>query len=231
MPHHPPGPHDPRGRPDRARLIALERQFLPLLAACLLPILLLPRITTGLRIGLRRRLLRGLAAINLVGCWLPVPTGAWPGPAVRLLMLWALPLVFLVCSLRLVALLAKVPRVNLEVLADRLTYSSFVTISGLGHGDILPSSSPQCARRWCSATGGRAGSLLVGGVARDRPPARQGELWPGAKERIGKGAPARPNPIGGAGQGQLSRPGLVTCPPEWGCNQTRNSDPICSACA
>jgi voltage-gated potassium channel len=146
VPQQPSRPSDQRWPNDRARLIALERQFLPLLAASLLPILLLPftakghlmgrallagmitllsaqalrslpRIATGPRTGLRLLLFRGLAAISLWGCWLPVPTGSWPSPAVRLLVLWALALFFLISSLRLVALLAQVPRVNLEVLA------------------------------------------------------------------------------------------------------------------
>ena len=209
MPHHPPAPVDPRRwQPDRARLIALERQFLPLLVACLLPILLLPvtasgglagrcllavittvlsvqalrtlpQISSGMRAGSRLMLFRGLAVVGSLGCWLPVPTGSWPHPAVHLLVIWSLALFFLLSSLRLVALLARVPRVNLEVLAgaaagylllgltggilatatevlrpgsfssihgnghemlvDRLTYFSFITIGGLGYGDILPS--------------------------------------------------------------------------------------------
>ena len=40
--HHPPKPAASQRRHDRARLIALERQFVPLLVAGLLPILLLP---------------------------------------------------------------------------------------------------------------------------------------------------------------------------------------------
>ncbi|MFN9695117.1 MAG: ion channel [Synechococcaceae cyanobacterium] len=209
MSHPPPKPADSRQgqRHDRARLIALERQFVPLLVACLLPILLLPltakgdlggrallatmitllsvqvlrtlpRISLDRHAGLRLMLYRGIAALSSLGCWVPVPTNAWPNPALRLLVLCSMALFFLTSSLRLVNLLARVPRVNLEVLAgaaagylllgltggvvatatqvlqpgsfsvvhgsghelvmDRLTYFSFITIGGLGYGDILP---------------------------------------------------------------------------------------------
>lgn len=207
VPQQPPGSAERSGHPDRVRLIALERQFLPLLVACLLPILLFPvtakghlagRVLLGVmltvliiqalrtlprlwfdgRAGLWLMLFRSLGALSCIGCWLPVPTNSWPSPAVRLVVLWAVSLFFLISSLRLVALLAQVPRVNLEVLAgaaagylllgltggmvatatevlqpgsfsrvhggghelllDRLTYFSFITIGGLGYGDIVP---------------------------------------------------------------------------------------------
>jgi voltage-gated potassium channel len=217
--HLPPNPAAARHRHDRARLIALERQFLPLLVACLLPILLLPltakgnlggrvllatmitllsvqvlrtlpRIALDQHAALRLVLYRAIAALSCVGCWLPVPANAWPNPALRLLVLCSMALFFLISSLRLVNLLARVPRVNLEVLAgaaagylllgltggvvatatevlqpgsfsvvrggghelvlDRLTYFSFITIGGLGYGDILPT----------NATGERFAILL-----------------------------------------------------------------------
>ncbi|MFM8976342.1 MAG: hypothetical protein ACKOFN_11765 [Vulcanococcus sp.] len=47
MPQQPPGSAERSGHPDRVRLIALERQFLPLLVACLLPILLFPVTAKG----------------------------------------------------------------------------------------------------------------------------------------------------------------------------------------
>ena len=139
----------------------------------------LPRVGLGPHSSIRLLAYRGLAAASIPGCWLPVPLGSWPSSTVRLLVLWCVALFFLISSLRLVALLARVPRVNLEVLAgaaagylllgltggmvgtatevlrpgsftvthsgqhemlvDRLTYFSFVTIGGLGYGDILPS--------------------------------------------------------------------------------------------
>ena len=146
MRHLPPKPAVSGHRHDRARLIALERQFVPLLVACLLPILLLPltakgdlggrvllatmitllsvqvlrtlpRIALDRHAGLRLVLYRGIAALSCVGCWLPVPVNAWPNPALRLLVLCSMALFFLISSLRLVNLLARVPRVNLEVLA------------------------------------------------------------------------------------------------------------------
>jgi hypothetical protein len=205
--HTPPKPAASRQRLDRARLIAVERQFVPLMGACLLPILLLPvtakgdlggrvllatmftllsvqvlrtlpRIALDRHAGLRLVLYRAIAGLSCVASWFPVPTNAWPNPAVRLLVLCSMALFFLISSLRLVNLLARVPRVNLEVLAgaaagylllgltggvvatvtealkpgsfsvvhgaghelmmDRLTYFSFITIGGLGYGDILP---------------------------------------------------------------------------------------------
>jgi hypothetical protein len=205
--HHPPKPAASQRRHDRARLIALERQFVPLLVAGLLPILLLPltakgdlagrillaamitllsvqalrslpRLASGRHAGILLVLYRGIAALSCIGCWVPVPTSSWPNAAVRLLVLSSMALFFLISSLRLVHLLARVPRVNLEVLAgaaagylllgltggviatatevlqpgsfsvahggghemmmDRLTYFSFITIGGLGYGDILP---------------------------------------------------------------------------------------------
>ena len=59
MPTTPTGPDHQRWSSDRARLIALERQFLPLLIACLLPILLLPFTAKGGLIG------RALLAVML----------------------------------------------------------------------------------------------------------------------------------------------------------------------
>lgn len=192
---------------DRAGLIRLEKQFVPLLISSLLPILLLPmtatpgrlgmgvlallvaililqcfrtlpKLRSGVRVQARLVLFRTLGLLGLIGIWTPVANGSWPHPAMRLVVLWVLAIFFLMASIRLVALLARVPRVNVQVLAgagagyvllgitggvlatatevlqpgtfsfshpggpqmlmDRLTYFSFITIGGLGYGDILP---------------------------------------------------------------------------------------------
>ncbi|KEF41935.1 MAG: hypothetical protein ER33_08715 [Cyanobium sp. CACIAM 14] len=196
-----------RRRREAQRLIAVENRFLPLLLASLLPILLLPvtarqglpglallavlfdllilqSILTLPMVGamaftrLRQGLFLGIGVVAGLGLWVPVAAGAWPGGTFRAAEMVLLSLFFLIASVRLVHLLARVPRVNVQVMAgaaagylqlgltggvlatatqvlvpgsfslgaaashqlllDRLTYFSFVTIAGLGFGDVLP---------------------------------------------------------------------------------------------
>ncbi|MCP9785542.1 ion channel [Cyanobium sp. N5-Cardenillas] len=196
-----------RRRQEVRRLIALEKRFLPLLLSALLPILVMPfTATRGLPgqvllalvfnllilqsiltlpvIGvvsyarLRQEGFRWIGVVGGLGLWLPVLTGTWHGGLFRAVEMVLLSLFFLFTSIRLVRLLARVPRVNglvmagaaagylhlgltggvlatatqvlvpgsfslgaaasHQVLLDRLTYFSFVTIAGVGYGDVLP---------------------------------------------------------------------------------------------
>ncbi|MBD2548867.1 hypothetical protein H6G65_04605 [Microcystis elabens FACHB-917] len=196
-----------RRRHEVRRLIALEKRFLPLLLAALLPILVMPftatrgwagqvllalvfnllilqSILTLPMIGvtsyarLRQELFRWIGVVGGLGLWLPVLTGTWHGGLFRAAEMVLLSLFFLATSMRLVRVLARVPRVNAQVMAgaaagylhlgltggvlatatqvlvpgsfslgagvshqlmlDRLTYFSFVTIAGVGYGDVLP---------------------------------------------------------------------------------------------
>lgn len=197
-----------RQRSEQRRLVQLEARFLPFLLAVLIMVFVMPlanpfgslpqRLTmpllvdltvvasirmlpvirpsgrAALQVGLYR--LTGLLAGLLV--WIPALAGGWPLRSLRIVTLVLLALFFLLTSVRLVRLLARVPRVNLQVLAgaaagyahlgltgglvataiqvihpgsfnlgvespnefllDRLTYFSFVTLAGLGYGDVLP---------------------------------------------------------------------------------------------
>ena len=187
--------------------MSLEPRFLGLLVTTLLPVLLLPLTANRTGPGawlvplqfsllihqsirtlpvLRSspwaaslvRSYRLLGSLAAAGLWLPVLAGAWPYPGVRLVVLWFCAVFAVATSVRLVQLLARVPRVNVlvmagaaagylylgltgglvataiqllhpgsfslghdashELLLDRLTYFSFVTIGGLGYGDIVP---------------------------------------------------------------------------------------------
>jgi len=192
---------------DRLSLVRLERQFVPLLVTVVLPIMVLPQTATGHRLGdallalvvsmlilqsirtlgqaadqVRRALRqRGYAVfgwIVMALLWFPVVRGSWQLPVIKAAVMASLSLFFLITSVRLVRLLARVPRVNAQVMAgaaagylllgftggvlatatevfrpgsflmghlahqqlllDRLTYYSFVTIAGLGYGDVVP---------------------------------------------------------------------------------------------
>lgn len=186
--------------------IRIERQFVPLLITTLLPILLLPSTANGdmksrwLLFGLATLLvlqsLRSLPALSLghtsqlwwlgyrvLGGVTLVATLVFThfGEEVALAlkaMLLPYALFFVMTCVRLMLLLARVPRVNGQVMAgasagylllgltggvlattsqtfapgafqlgaqtghqlllDRLTYFSFVTLGGLGYGDVLP---------------------------------------------------------------------------------------------
>ena len=195
----------PRSNPERLGM--LERQFMPLLITILVPIMLLPQTATGHRWGnallaglisvliLQSIRTVGLAgakaglvyrqrAYGLFGCfvlaslWIPVVRGSWHMPVIKAAVMSGLSLFFLLTSVGLVRILARVPRVNAQVMAgaaagylllgftggvlatatevyvpgsflmghlahqqlllDRLTYYSFVTIAGLGYGDVVP---------------------------------------------------------------------------------------------
>lgn len=184
----------------------IERQFIPLLITTLLPILLLPGtagrdpasrwllftlmtliivqslrtlqvIATGPSSYLRMQIYRLLGVVAL-GTGIVYGVFGETNPATFKALLLPLAVFFLMTSLRLVLLLARVPRVNLQVMAgaaagylligltggvlatttvaftpgaflmgtntgdqvmiDRLTYFSFVTLAGLGYGDVLP---------------------------------------------------------------------------------------------
>jgi hypothetical protein len=190
-----------------ARREKLESQFVPLLIAVLVPILVLPQTASGHRPGnallagvvsvlilqsirtvsqagikagfiLRERAYAVLGWLVLSSLWIPVLRGSWHQPAIKVVVLGGLSLFFLLTSVALVRILARVPRVNGQVMAgaaagylllgftggvlatatevlkpgsflmdhlvqhqlllDRLTYFSFVTIAGLGYGDVLP---------------------------------------------------------------------------------------------
>ncbi len=126
----------------------------------------------------RQGLYRGIGLVGGLGLWVPVAWGEWPGGSFRVGEMVLLSLFFLATSVRLVRLLARVPRVNVQVMAgaaagylhlgltggvlatatqvlvpgsfslgadaahqlllDRLTYFSFVTIAGVGYGDVVP---------------------------------------------------------------------------------------------
>ncbi len=191
----------------RERLGTLERQFLPLLITVLVPIMLLPQTATGHRsgnallaglisalivqsirtvglagakVGLvwRRRVYSWFGWLVLASLWIPVLRGSWQQPAIKAAVMSGLSLFFLFTSVGLIRILARVPRVNAQVMAgaaagylllgftggvlatatevykpgsflmghlvhqqlllDRLTYYSFVTIAGLGYGDVVP---------------------------------------------------------------------------------------------
>ncbi len=196
-----------RRRQESLRLVSLERQFLPLLLSALLPILLLPMTAQPGWLGLfllalsftllilqsirtlpvaspsrsflaQVLVFRGLGLISILGLWITVALGHWPDGSFRVLEMVLLSLFTLISSIRLVRILARVPRVNAQVMAgaaagylhlgitggvlatatqllvpgsfslgsaanhqlliDRLTYFSFVTIAGVGYGDVLP---------------------------------------------------------------------------------------------
>lgn len=188
------------------RWLRIERQFVPLLLTTLLPILLLPSTASGDRSSrwlffslqvliilqslrclpafssspasrrweLGYRLLGGLALATNLAFALSGRSGEQAFQA----MLVPQALFALMSSVRLILLLARVPRVNGQVMAgaaagyillgltggvlaaateafipgtfllgigpsrqmllDRLTYFSFVTLAGLGYGDVLP---------------------------------------------------------------------------------------------
>lgn len=188
------------------RWVRIERQFVPLLLTTLLPILLLPSTASGDRSSrwllfslqvliilqslrclpafssspasrrweLGYRLLGGLALATNLAFALSGRSGEQAFQA----MLVPQALFALMSSVRLILLLARVPRVNGQVMAgaaagyillgltggvlaaateafipgtfllgigpsremllDRLTYFSFVTLAGLGYGDVLP---------------------------------------------------------------------------------------------
>jgi hypothetical protein len=184
----------------------IERQFIPLLVATLLPILLLPSTAAsdaksrwllftlmGVIILQSMRSLPALASSHASQLWLLayrllggvalittlafIPFGEQTNTTFKA-MLVCLGLFLVMTSVRLVMLLARVPRVNGQVMAgaaagyvllgltggvlatttqafrpgsfllgtstnhemllDRLTYFSFVTLAGLGYGDVLP---------------------------------------------------------------------------------------------
>jgi hypothetical protein len=196
-----------RRRAEARGLIALEKRFLPLLLAALLPILVMPFTATRgwqanillalvfnllilqsiltlpvmARVSyarLRQGSFRAIGLVGGLGLWVPVFSGSWPGDPFRIAEMVLLSLFFLATNVRLVRLLARVPRVNAQVMAgavagylhlgltggvlatatqvmvpgsfnlgeaghhqlvlDRLTYFSFVTLAGLGFGDVVP---------------------------------------------------------------------------------------------
>lgn len=190
------------------RLIAQERQYLPFLVTALLPVLLMPMansagpmpqplvaplvfdllalqslrtlpvIQPSWRARLYGRLYQALALFTALLVWVPALFQGWPSGHLRAAVLLLISAFFITTSVRLVQLLARVPRVNLpvlagaaggyvhlgltggmvatalevvvpgtfslgavsshEALADRLLYYSFVTVAGLGYGDVLP---------------------------------------------------------------------------------------------
>ncbi|MCT0210842.1 MAG: hypothetical protein DCF18_02730 [Cyanobium sp.] len=196
-------------RQEERRLLLLEEQFVPFLLLTLLPVFLMPvatirgvgfarfllpvmvsllvlqsiRLLPAIRPSsselLRVQLYRLLGLLAALGTWVPLLVGGWPNQQLRVVALLMLTVFFLTTTARFVLVLARVPRVNLKVLAgaaagyvhlgltggilataiqvihpgsfnlgveahndfllDRLTYFSFVTLGGLGYGDVLPS--------------------------------------------------------------------------------------------
>lgn len=192
------------------RLIAQERQYMPFLVAALLPVLLMPMANSAgsmpqplvapvvfdllalqslltlpvlqpsWRARFYGRIYQLLAVLTAVLVWVPALFQDSPAGHLRAGGLLLIAVFFIATSVRLVQLLARVPRVNLPVLAgaaggyvhlgltggmvatalqvlmpgtfslgavsshealtDRLLYYSFVTVSGLGYGDVLPGS-------------------------------------------------------------------------------------------
>lgn len=181
---------------------------MPLLITVLVPVLLLPQTATGHRAGntllavlISVLIVQSIRTIGLIGgakagmvwrqrayswfgwlvlasLWLPVVHDGWELPALKATVFSGLSLFFLITSVGLVRILARVPRVNAQVMAgaaagylllgftggvlatatevfkpgsflmghlaqhqlllDRLTYYSFITIAGLGYGDVVP---------------------------------------------------------------------------------------------
>lgn len=192
--------------PDRSIILSSENQFLLLLVTTILPVLLMPLadwqgqpaerflmpvLYSLLILQLVRTLPREarqksgrahrysfqvMAVVTALLGWIPALW--WSAPlAVQLLVVSLLAGFFTLASYRLVRLLARVPSVNLPVLAgaaagyinlgitggliamalqlwnpatfpmgttppafwlDRLTYFSFITLGGVGYGDVLP---------------------------------------------------------------------------------------------
>ncbi|QPN61251.1 two pore domain potassium channel family protein [Synechococcus sp. CBW1002] len=190
------------------RLIALEGQFPAFLAASIMPVLLMPlanevgpfpqplvapvvfdllilqsvRTLPVLQPTFRGRcigaLYQWLGFVTGLPIWVPPLFRGWPSGHLQVATLLLVAIFFITTSVRLVRLLARVPRVNLSVLAgaaggyvhlgltggmvataievvhpgsfllgavgshealrDRLLYYSFVTVAGLGYGDVLP---------------------------------------------------------------------------------------------
>jgi hypothetical protein len=154
------------------------------LLALLLNLLILQAIVTLPAMGspasarLRQGLFLSTGLTAGLGLWLPVVLGGWPPGIFRPLEMVLLSAFFVGTSMRLVHVLARVPRVNGKVMAgaaagyvllgltggvlatatqlvvpgsfslgaaashqvllDRLIYFSFVTIAGLGLGDVVP---------------------------------------------------------------------------------------------
>lgn len=197
-----------RLRQEQRRLIAQERQFLPFLVATLLPVLLMPwasfhrgalamlllpvlftllvlqslRTLPGIESSTAARwsllAYRGFGMLGILGAWFPVLRGGWPSAHLRVALMVPISIFLVFTAVRLVRMLARVPRVNVQVLAgaaagyvhlgltggvlatliqlvqpgsftlgsaarhsdmlDRLLYFSFVTVAGLGYGDVLP---------------------------------------------------------------------------------------------
>lgn len=193
---------------EQRRLVQLERQFLPFLLVSLLPVVVmpwanpsgtvierlmlpfclallviqsirtLPVISPSPAAVVRVALYRLLGLLAALGIWVPLVTGGWSVPHLRVIALLAIMAFCITTSVRLMMLLARVPRVNLQVLAgaaagyvhlgltggmiatviqvikpgsfnlgaeahhdyllDRLTYFSFITLGGLGYGDVVP---------------------------------------------------------------------------------------------
>ncbi|MCT0225390.1 potassium channel family protein [Synechococcus sp. CS-1328] len=138
----------------------------------------LPVLQPSWRARIYGRIYQGLALLTAVLVWVPALFQGWPNGHLRAGVLLLISVFFITTSVRLVQLLARVPRVNLPVLAgaaggyvhlgltggmvatalevvlpgtfslgsvsthealtDRLLYYSFVTVAGLGYGDVLP---------------------------------------------------------------------------------------------
>ena len=138
----------------------------------------LPRFDNRPIAGRMVRLFQSLGVLSALGCWLLLvpPISALPRSRLLVMVLLAAFLTF--SAVRLVQLLARVPRVNLQVLAgaaggyvhlgltggviatmmqhhnptsfslgsvldhesilERLIYFSYITVSTLGYGDVLP---------------------------------------------------------------------------------------------
>ncbi|MFM8524151.1 MAG: potassium channel family protein [Cyanobacteriota bacterium] len=158
----------------------LERMVLPGTMSLLIlqSLWTLPRFDNRPVAGAVARTFQVLGLIALVGCWLLVLPGLADQPGVRVLVMALLAAFLTFSAVRLVQLLARVPRVNLQVLAgaaggyvhlgltggviatmmqhhdpssfslghmaghetvlERLLYFSYITVSTLGYGDVLP---------------------------------------------------------------------------------------------
>lgn len=158
----------------------LQRLVIPVVMTLLVAQSLrtLPRFDNRPIAGRITRVFQLLGGLSALGCWLLLLPGIAVLPSAHLLTMALLAAFLTVSSVRLVQLLARVPRVNLQVLAgaaggyvhlgltggviatmmqhsdptcfslghladhesmlERLIYFSYITVSTLGYGDVLP---------------------------------------------------------------------------------------------
>ncbi|MFM1812592.1 MAG: hypothetical protein RLZZ336_1530 [Cyanobacteriota bacterium] len=158
----------------------LEKLVVPVVMTLLVvqSIRTLPRFDNRPIAGRVTQVFQLLGVLSAVGCWLLLVPSLWGLPRIHLLVMALLAAFLTFSAVRLVQMLARVPRVNLQVLAgaaggyvhlgltggviatmmqhhnpttfnlghmmdhesllERLVYFSYITVSTLGYGDVLP---------------------------------------------------------------------------------------------